>query len=65
MKTPRNQSNIVVDLGYDKLKISNDTLLVHEDWSAHIVRVVVPCSEKARGNESTFSSGNFSDGFLG
>ena len=61
MNTPRRQGTIVVNLRYDKLKISNDTLLVHEDWSAYIVRVVAPCSEEARGNVSTFSSGDFSD----
>ena len=61
MKTPRRQGTIVFNLGYDKLKISGDTLLVREDWSSHFTRVVAPCSKEARGNVSTFSSGDFSD----
>ena len=61
MKTPRRQGTIVVDLEYDELKISDDTLLVREDWSAHFSRVVALCSKEARGNVGTFSSGNFSD----
>ena len=61
MKSPRRQGTIVVDFGYDELNILDDTLLVREDWSAHLVRMVVPCSKEARGNVGTFSSGNFSD----
>ena len=61
MKNPRRQGTIVFDLRYDKLNISENTLLVREDWSAHFVRVVVPCSKEARGNVGTFSSGKFSD----
>ena len=59
MKTPRRQVNIVVDLRYDKLKISENTLLFREDWSAHFARVAAPCSKDARGNVSTFYSGDF------
>ena len=61
MKIPRHQGTIVVDLGYDELKISDDTLLVREDWSSPCVRVVAPCSKEARGNVGTFSSGDFSN----
>ena len=61
MKSPRRQGTIVVDLGYDELKISDDTLLVRENWSAHFARVVASCSKEARGNVGTFSSGDFSD----
>ena len=61
MKTPRREGSIVVNLGYDELKISDDTLFVREDWSAHFARVVAPCSKEARGNVSTFSFGKFSD----
>ena len=59
MKYQRRQGTIVVELRYDELNISDDTLLVREDWSAHFARVVVPCSKEARGNVNTFSSGNF------
>ena len=65
MKTPRLQGTIVVDLGYDELNISDDTMLVREDWSDHFARVVVPCSKEAVGNVDTFSSGNFSDVSVG
>ena len=61
MKTPRLQGTIVVNLGYDELNISDDTLLVREDWSAHFARMVAPCSKEARGNVSTFSSGDLSN----
>ena len=61
MKTPRRLGTIVVDLGYDELNISDDTLFVREDWSAHSARVVVPCRKEARGNVSTLSSCNFFD----
>ena len=43
------------------MKISDDTFLVCEDWSAHFARVVAPCCKEARGNVGTFSSDNFSD----
>ena len=61
MKTPRRQGTIIADLGYDMLKISNNTLLVCEDWSAQFARVVAPFSKEECGNVSTFSSGGFSD----
>ena len=61
MKSPRRQVTIVVDFGYDELKISDDTLLVREDWSDRFVRMVPPCSKEARGNVGTFSSGDFPD----
>ena len=61
MKSPRRQGTIVVDLGYNELKISDDTLLVRENWSAQFVRVVAPCIKEARGDVGTFSSGDFSD----
>ena len=61
MKTPRRKGTIVVNLGYDKLKISDDTLLIREDWSSHFARAVSPCSKEARGNVGVFSSGDFSD----
>ena len=61
MKSPRRQGTIVVDFGYAELNISDDTLLVREDWSAHLVRMVAPCSKEARGNVGTFSSGKISD----
>ena len=61
MKNPRHQGNIVVDLGYDKLNMLENTLLVQKYWSSHFARVVTQCSKEARGNVSTFSSGDFSD----
>ena len=61
MKSPRCQGTIFVNFGYDELKISDDTLLVREDWSAHFVRMVTSCSKEAHGNVGTLSSGNFSD----
>ena len=61
MKYPRRQGTIVVYFGYDELIVSDDTLLVREDWSAHFARMVAPCSKEARGNVGTFSSGYFSD----
>ena len=61
MKTPRRLGTIVVDLGYDELNISDDTLLVSKYWSSHFARVVAPCSKEARGNVSNFSSCDFSD----
>ena len=60
MKSPRRQGTIIVDLGYDELKISDETLLVRENRSAHFARVVVPCSKEASGNVGTFSSVDFS-----
>ena len=61
MKTPRRQVNIVVDLRYDKLKISENTLLFCEDWSAHFATVVAPCCIEAQWGVVTFSSDAFSD----
>ena len=61
MKTQRLQGAIVIDLGYDKLNISDDTLLVCEDCSSHFVRVIAPCTKEARGDVSTLSYGDFSD----
>ena len=61
MTSPRRQDTIVVDFGYDKMKITDDTLFVREDWSDHFARMVVSCSKYAHGNVGTFSSGNFSD----
>ena len=61
MKSPRLQGDMVINFGYDELNISDDTLLVREDWSAHFAKVVAPCSKEARGNAGTFSSGDFSD----
>ena len=43
------------------MKISDDTLLVSEDWSALFARVVVLCCKEARGNVVTFYSVDFSD----
>ena len=59
MKSPRFQGTIVVYLGYDELNILDNTLIVRENWSAHFARVVAPCSNKARGDVGTFSSGDF------
>ena len=61
MKPPRRQGTIIVDFRYDELKISDDTLLVCEDWSVYLARVVTPCCKEARGNVGTFSSEDFSD----
>ena len=61
MKNPRRQGTIIVDFGYDELNILDDTLLIHDYWSAQFTRVVAPCSKELRGNVSTFSSGDFSD----
>ena len=61
MKSPRRQGTIVVNFGYDELDISDDTLLVREDWSSPCARVVAPCSKEARGDVGTFSSGDFSN----
>ena len=58
MKYPRRQITIVIDFGYDKLNISDDTLLFREDWSARFARMIGPCSKEARGNVGNFSSGN-------